>query len=67
MAKIVISAQIDLDPAQRDEALRSRITTALAEHFATVSSLHRFDRLSLFKQEARGADFLVLAQTALAG
>lgn len=56
-----------LTGAVRDEALRSRITTALAEHFATVSSLHRFDRLSLFKQEARGADFLVLAQTALAG
>ena len=35
MAKILISAQIDLDPAQRDEALRSarpHIEAALAEN-----------------------------------
>lgn len=56
-----------LTGAVRDEALRSRITAALVEHFAAVSGVHHVDRLSLFKQETRGADFHVLAQTALAG
>lgn len=56
-----------LTGAVRDKALRARIVAALADHFAPVNGLHRFDRLSLFKQEARDADFRVLAQAPLAG
>lgn len=56
-----------LTGAVRDDALRARITAALTAHFASVSGLYRFDRLSLFKQDARGEDFHIIAQTALAG
>lgn len=56
-----------LTGAVRDDALRARIVAALAVHFAPVSGPHRFDRLSLFRQEARDADFRVLAQAPLAG
>jgi putative phosphonate metabolism protein len=56
-----------LTGAVRDETLRGRIVAALADHFAPVSGLHRFDRLSLFRQETRDADFRVLAQALLAG
>lgn len=56
-----------LTGAVRDEPLRKRITAELADHFASVSGVHRFDRLSLFRQESRQADFLVVAQSRLLG
>jgi 2'-5' RNA ligase len=56
-----------LTGAVRDEALRARITAALGDHFAPVSGRHAFDRLSLFKQDTRDSDFLVLAQALLEG
>ncbi|WFL77684.1 putative quinol monooxygenase [Altererythrobacter arenosus] len=68
MAKILISAQIDLDPAQRDEALRSAqkwIDAALAEngciHYDWSADLNNPTRINVFEEweseEALAAHF----------
>jgi Protein of unknown function (DUF1045) len=53
-----------LTGAVPDEALRTRILSALQDHFAQLSGLHHFFGLSLFKQDNRDADFQILHQSA---
>jgi quinol monooxygenase YgiN len=57
MAKILISAQIDLDPAQREEALQSAkewIDAALAEpgciHYAWSADPYNPSRVNVFEE-----------------
>lgn len=53
-----------LSGAIKDEQLRNRILETLQNHFREYSGLHKFWGLSLFKQENRDRDFLVINQTA---
>lgn len=76
MAKIVIAAQIDLDPAQRDEALRTaqpHIDAALAEkgciHYDWSADLNNPARVNVFEEweseEALAAHFKDPAYTGM--
>lgn len=53
-----------LTGAIRSDEVRTRLLTALSDHFAADAGEHRFDAICLFKQPARGEPFHVLGRFA---